>query len=536
MNTVGLILAAAAVALGLGMRTGVPTSVLAIVAGVVLQLLSVPIDGGIVRDGLLIAATFLVFAVGAELERKPLRSYRRVALGLASMSLIVTAAVGALLWAILDLEGWTAIYWVTALSASSTLLVFDLLRGRERLFEPTGRVVSATALMQDLMVILTLAVFVALAPSTPHPGGIVAGVAGLAVAGWLLSRWIAPFVLERMKLDEEERLLFILLVLFGFSAVARWTGGALVTGAYFAGLAISKFPVGDLSRGYLKSFSDFFTTIFYVTLGLLITVPSPGEVITEFVFVAVIVLARPLLLLPVVRRSGLTVRSSIETVTLLAQAGELAVIVAIVGVELGHLREGTLGAVVAVVAATTAIVPWLSSNRVTWRLTRWYPSRAKASLDRAPAKHVLLLGCGETGSRVLAGLRSTSIEVVVIEGDPAVVQALARDGVSVLRGDAADPDVLREAHADRAMAIISTMRRAEDNARLLSTVRGPTVFVRVFSEPEAKHVRELGGRPVIEAELAAAALLDWHAAVLSGKTAADAGQSSASAPDEACDG
>jgi hypothetical protein len=320
-----------------------------------------------------------------------------------------------------------------------------------------------------------------------------------------------------VKLDEEERLLFILLVLFGFAAVARWTGGALVTGAYFAGLAISRFPVGDMARGYLKSFSDFFTTIFYVTLGLLMTVPSSGEVITELAFVAVIVLVRPLLLLPVVRRSGLTVRSSIETVTLLAQAGELAVIVAIVGVELGHLGEATLGVVVAVVAVTTGIVPWLSSDPVTWRLTRWYPSRTKVSFDEAPTDHVLLLGCGETGSRVLAGLRPISSNVVVIEGDPAVVESLAREGVSVLRGDAADLEVLREAHADRAMVIVSTMRRAHDNARLLSNVRGPPIFVRVFSEQEADHVRELGGHPIVEAEIAATVLMKWHAEVKAAK-------------------
>ena len=88
MITVGLILAAAAVALGLGMRTGVPTSVLAIAAGVLLQVISAPVDAPLVRDSLLIAATFLVFAVGAELERKPLRAYRGVALRLASMTIV----------------------------------------------------------------------------------------------------------------------------------------------------------------------------------------------------------------------------------------------------------------------------------------------------------------------------------------------------------------------------------------------------------------------------------------------------------------
>jgi voltage-gated potassium channel Kch len=106
------------------------------------------------------------------------------------------------------------------------------------------------------------------------------------------------------------------------------------------------------------------------------------------------------------------------------------------------------------------------------------------------------------------------MEVVVVDDDPGVAQSVARQGVTVLRGDAADPVVLREAGAERAKAIVSTMRRAQDNARLLSTVRGPVVLVRVFSEQEADDIRALGGHPVVEAELAAETLVNWHAEVL----------------------
>lgn len=512
MTTIGLIIAAAAVALGLAMRIRLPTSFLAILAGVGLQALSAPVDPELVRDGLLMAATFLVFSVGAEIERRPLRRYRTAAVGLALAMLLVAAAVGALLWTVLDIKAWTATYWVVALSASSTLLVFDILRGRERLFEPIGRLVRATSLAQDLMVIVALSVFSALAPGTPSPTWVLGGVLGLGMAGWVLARWVAPFVMQRLGLDDEERLLFILLVLFSFAAVAQWTGGVLVTGAYFAGLSISRFPVGDLARGYLKSFSDFFTTIFYVMLGLVITWSSPAGGVAELVLVATIVLVRPLVLLPLVRRSGLTVRSSIEAVSLLAQAGELAVIVALVGMDLGHIGEGTFGTVVAVVAITTATAPWLSSDRVTWRLTHFYPAPARSSLEVAPSDHLVLLGCGETGTALLAGLRDTGTQVVVIDDDPAVVEAVAEFGAIVLRGDAADPHVLEAAGAERAKVIVSTMRRADDNARLLASVRGPLVMVRVFSEQEADQVRALGGHPVIEAEVAADALLAWHAA------------------------
>lgn len=511
MITIGLIIAAAAVALGLATRFRFPVSALAIAAGVVLQALEAPADDEVVQDGLLMAATFLVFVVGAELERRPLRRYQTAAFGLAVTMIVVTSLVGVALWATLGLDAWTATYWVVALTASSTLLVFELLRGRARLFEPIGRMVSATSLVQDVIVIVTLSVFAAFAPNTPNPARVLAGVAGLAVAAWLLSRWVAPFVMQRLGLDEEERLLFVLLTLFSFAAIARWTGGVLVTGAYFAGLSISRFPVGDLARGYLKSFSDFFTTIFYVMLGLVVTVPSPADVVPELVLVVAVLIIRPIVLLPLVRRSGLTVRSSIEAVTLLAQAGELAVIVAIVGMELGHIQENTFGTVVVLVAITTALAPWLSSDRVTWWLTHMFPFRAEALLGQPPSGHVVLLGCGETGAEVLAGLRAISTNVVVVDDDPGIVQVLADKGVTVVRGNGTDAKVLRLAGAQEARAIVSTMRRAPDNARLLSMVRGPTMLIRVFSEQEADQVRKLGGQPVIEAELAAAAFLKWHA-------------------------
>lgn len=522
MITIALVVAAAAVALGLSMRTRLPVSVLAILSGVVLQATSAPLDAAVVRDGLLMAATFLVFAVGAEIERRPLRPYLRVAIGVTVLTLLVTAGVGLLLRAALELDVWAAVYWVIALGASSTMLVFDVLRRRERFFEPIGRAVTATTLVQDVFVIVTLSALSALAPGTAHASVVLAGVAGLAGVAWLLARFVAPFAMLRLGLDEEERLLFVLLVLFLFAAGARWAGSPLVTGAYFAGMAISWFPVGGLARGYLKSFSDFFSTIFYVLLGLVVAVPSPADVVAELIFVAALLLVRPFVLLPLVRRTGLTVRASIEAVTLLAQAGELAVIVALVGIELGHVDEKTLG-VVAAVVVTTALVPLLSSDRSTWRLTRWYPFGGRSSLDAAPSGHVLLLGCGETGAVVLDRLRRAAVDVVVVDDDPAVVQSLRQQGVPVLRGDGANPDVLRAAGGDRARAVVSTMRRVNDNARLLSTLRGATVLVRVFSERDGERIRALGGHAVVEAEAAAEALMKWHTDMTTGSAAGSGG-------------
>ena len=107
-------------------------------------------------------------------------------------------------------------------------------------------------------------------------------------------------------------------------------------------------------------------------------------------------------------------------------------------------------------------------------------------------------------------LRSAGASVVVVEEDPDVVRRLAGQGVATVRGDGGDPEVLRRAGASRAAAIVSTMRRMDDNARLLATFGHVKILVRVFSGEQARAVRDGGGVPVVEAELAAGAALDWY--------------------------
>lgn len=82
--------------------------------------------------------------------------------------------------------------------------------------------------------------------------------------------------------------------------------------------------------------------------------------------------------------------------------------------------------------------------------------------------------------------------------------------VVVLRGDGADIESLRTAGAMRAAAIVSTMRRLDDNFRLLRTLNGPRMLVRVFSEQEAERIRELGGHPLVEDDVATHVLLEWY--------------------------
>ncbi len=105
--------------------------------------------------------------------------------------------------------------------------------------------------------------------------------------------------------------------------LAYWLGVPLETGAFLAGLAMSRFPVSGLVGGQLGSLSDFFLAVFFVTLGVLFGTIAPDLKTFEVLFNGVLlasILLLALLLVPLARQLGLTTRSSIEVTNLLAQS------------------------------------------------------------------------------------------------------------------------------------------------------------------------------------------------------------------------
>ena len=126
-----------------------------------------------------------------------------------------------------------------------------------------------------------------------------------------------------------------------------------------------------------------------------------------------------------------------------------------------------------------------------------------------PRDHILLAGCGSNGISLLEFLVMGPREVWVVDDDPAVVDQLREAGVSIIRGDISDPEVLLAAGVREARVVISTVRRTEDNGPLLELARGRLALVRTFDGSEADWVEARGGRPVRYASAAAEGFLKW---------------------------
>lgn len=110
--------------------------------------------------------------------------------------------------------------------------------------------------------------------------------------------------------------------------------------------------------------------------------------------------------------------------------------------------------------------------------------RSASSLRRPPrgtAEHVVLLGLGKVGTRVLARLRELEIPVVCVEEDPEArgVSLARRLRVPVVLGDVTQDGVLEAAHIQRARAFLALTSSDTTNLEAILCARTSTPGLRV---------------------------------------------------------
>jgi len=480
-----------------------------LLAGVALSLLGALPSATVLEEVLVLGLTVLVFVSGIELSPHRIRPQWRLVLRIGLAQFALLGAVGFGISRALGFGAVAAGYLATAIAASSTLVVVRLLRERERIFEPAGRTLLGVLLLQDLLVILLIPVL------TRASQGAAAAVLGLgqalalmALAGVCLY-WVTPFLIERLTSDEETLLLLTLSFLFVFLGLADVLRLPVIAGGFLAGVALSRFPVSGIVRVQLAPVADFFLAIFFTALGGILVLPTGPDLLRVLALAATVVLITPPLVIWLAERAGFSARPAIEAGLLLAQTSEFSLIIGMQALVLGQIEARVFTVIALVTVLTMIATPFLTADRVTWRLMRLHPLRHEGRLPHAPTGHVLLLGCGENGMPLLETLAAAGHEVVVVDDDPAVIARLRGSDIACVRGDGSDPVVLEAVGARRARAIISTIRRPVENRVVLESAAGVPVVARVFTEVEAERIAALGGTPILYSRSAADDFLHW---------------------------
>ncbi len=510
MTTFAFFLVMAAIAHGLARLFRISPIPILLLAGFASTRLIPEMPANILQGLLEVGLVFLVFTAGIELNPRRIGNRIKAVALVAAVQFIVIGILGFGLALGLSYDVHTALYLAFALSASSTLVVVRLLKQRQQMFEPFGRLVIGVLLLQDIMIIVGMVVLLRLpegALAVAQGLGSTALLGGLA---WIGHRWIVPFLIVHLELDDEIRLLSIFSLLFAYTGLAWTLDLPLVAGAFLAGYALSSFPANGLSRGILLSLQSFFFSLFFLALGALIVLPGWKETLDILVFAIFVILVTVPLVAAIAERMGYSARAAIESGLLLSQTSEFSLIIALHGWMAGQITGEVFSTIALLTVGLMTLTPYIATDQHTWRLMKIHPMIRSRNVE-IPRRHVLMLGYGSVGDAIVRTLEDTDIKLVVVDDDPAVIRKLREKGIACLRGDGSDERLLQQVNAREAVAIVSSIRRVSDTESILRHVQSskvPVIF-RVLEAETAKRLRKLGGRPVVMIDPSIELFMRW---------------------------
>jgi Kef-type K+ transport system membrane component KefB/voltage-gated potassium channel Kch len=453
---------------------------------------------------------FLLFIVGLEIDLKKLIASGKVAAAATLVQVFGSALLGGWAAARLGFGGLSAVYIGTAVSFSSTLIVVKLLSDRSELDTLAGRTTLAMLLVQDALAVLVLA-------AQPSLGGggegaqLLAGVGlsvlkGLAlVAGTLLaSRFLLPPLFHWVAKFPEIVLISAVSWCFLVCYAAMQAGFSSAMGALLAGVSISAFPYALEVVAKIRTLRDFFVTLFFVSLGLLLIVPTARLLIAALVLSGLVVAGRFLTVVPMLRLFAHDNRVSFLSSIHLSQTSEFGLIILLIGASdpYRHVGSEVVSLVVMVLVITATVSTYLvqNSHALTALLVRKVSGTPLEDPHSRKGRHggregapIVLVGCFRVASSLVHGLLQSGRPFKVIDFNPRVQRELEQLGVSCAYGDISHLDTLEDAGVREARVLVSSIPddflRGTTNRKLLESLRrlnpGAAILVTAESVPEA---------------------------------------------------
>ncbi len=466
-----------------------------IIAGLIIG----PLVLGLVKNTILISVfaeigiAFLLFVAGLEISISKLKE---TSLGSVLAGCFQIAIIGAATFFISQALGFsliTGIYLALILSFSSTILVIKLLADKYEVNTLHGRIIISILLIQDIVAIFALAllskefssyfIFIALTKL----------VLMLSFAFILNKTVLKPLFKFSSKSPE---LLFIVAIafLFLFAAFSYLLGFSIIIGSFIAGLALANLHYKTEIESKIRPLRDFFAIIFFVSLGMLLTSFNIIPIIIPFlIFLALVLIAKPLIIAFFVRIVGYKRRTSALTGFGLAQISEFSLILAFQGLLLGMLTQEIFTIVVLIAIVSMGLTPYFIKGSMTlysktigslWLLDKLPTFREKTRYKGEKKKTVLLIGCHRMGSIFLKKLKKYHHKILAVDFNPEIIKSLENKNISAIYGDISNTEILNHLPLKRLRVVISTIPRKEDNLLIIGYFKKfwPRIFIVVTAQ------------------------------------------------------
>jgi Kef-type K+ transport system membrane component KefB len=428
-----------------------------------------------------IGIAFLLFIVGMEMDFKKLKNVALVSTGGGLIQIVILFFIGFLASLLLGYTNIEAVYIALLISFSSTMLVIKLLSDNREINTLHGRIVVGILVVQDIVAILALSILASIDGFNWALMGIALFKFGaLFGVAYLCSKFIFPWLFKFAAEYQELLLITSLAVCFSFSVAASYLGFSIAIGAFIAGLTLGNLEYNLDIMGKVKSLKDFFSMLFFVSLGMSL---SLGVIKQQWVPLVVItllvILVKPTISVVICILFKYTKKPAFLTSISLAQIGEFSLILAAQGLLLGHISN-SLFSVVVVVTLFTMVLSTYSIKYDNWlynifeRPLGMFDSFTSEGMEFVPTEvkpKIILCGHNRIGYSILEELKSVKKEVLIVDYNPEMISHLMKEGYHCIYGDVADEEIVEKMNLKQIFMLISTVPEVKDSQFIIRKVK-----------------------------------------------------------------
>lgn len=489
-------------------------------AYIITGLLLGPIGLGLIKDPVAIRTlselgiAFLLFVVGLEINIPKLKTVGPAVIFGGLLQIAAIYLVGFYVGLSLGFSQFEAIIIGLVLTFSSTMIVVKLLSDSEQIDTLHGRIALGILLIQDLVVFIALPILATLNNITVIAiSGTIIKLIILAVLAFLLGKFIFPPIFNFAAKSPELLFMSSITVLFFFTIIAHLLDFSLAIGAFLAGLSLSNLPYHHDVIGKVNPLKSFFATLFFVSLGMQLT-PIPLHYMKVIlIFLAIVILAKPIILYILTSLFGYEKRTAFLTGLTLGQTSEFSLIIVTLPFVFNLISQELFSIVIFLAIITMIFTSYFIEfrNGIYWLFSPLLkiiesiiPNSLKKNLEYKPKQKkidTVLVGSHRMGSIFLDQLSKSKKNVLVIDNNPEIIRSLMKKKVSCIYGDIRNKEIMDQIKLNRIKTIISTVPHEQDNLFLLDYARMKNPKINFFLTAnhfhEAKEMYKFGADYVI---------------------------------------
>lgn len=249
-------------------------------------------------------------------------------------------------------------------SLSSTAIVLKLMQERSEVDSPHGLITLGILIFQDIAVVPMLLLIPILVGKKEYVSGALAVdiVMGLSLVFVTLisARRVVPRLLASAEKTggHELFLLTTITICFAVAWLTSMIGLSLAIGAFLAGLIISESEHKHKALGGILPFRDIFTSIFFISIGMLLNITYFIEHMWIVIFISLgVLILKTVIAGTVTALLGFPFRINMLVGLAVSQIGEFSFILLKAGLKAGLMGENIYQLFIAVSVITMAATP-----------------------------------------------------------------------------------------------------------------------------------------------------------------------------------